>query len=180
MKLWAMPCKATQDGRVMMESSDKMWSAGEGNGKPLQFLPWEPHEQYEKSRYKLLYIKQITKIYCIAQGILTSPMTQPVKTLPAMQGDTGDVGLIPGLGRFPGWENCNPPSVLSWKIPWTEPDKLQFVGSQKVRYNWSDLAQRIIFSNLKIPIMERNLKKDTKYFVVHLKLTQYCKLTILQ
>ena len=28
---------ATQDGRVMVESSDKMWSTGEGNGKPLQY-----------------------------------------------------------------------------------------------------------------------------------------------
>ena len=32
-----MPCRATQDGRVMVESSDKLWSAGEGNDKPLQY-----------------------------------------------------------------------------------------------------------------------------------------------
>ena len=32
-----MPCRATQDGWVMVESSDKMWSTGEGNGKPLQY-----------------------------------------------------------------------------------------------------------------------------------------------
>ena len=32
-----MPCGATQDGRVMMERSDRMWSTGEGNGKPLQY-----------------------------------------------------------------------------------------------------------------------------------------------
>ena len=32
-----MPCRATQDGQVTMESSDKMWSTGEGNGKPLQY-----------------------------------------------------------------------------------------------------------------------------------------------
>ena len=32
-----MPCKATQDGPVMVESSDKMWSTREGNGKPLQY-----------------------------------------------------------------------------------------------------------------------------------------------
>ena len=37
MKLWAMPCRATQDRWVMVESSDKMWSTGEGNGKPLQY-----------------------------------------------------------------------------------------------------------------------------------------------
>ena len=29
--------EATQDGRVMVESSDRMWSTGEGNGKPLQY-----------------------------------------------------------------------------------------------------------------------------------------------
>ena len=31
-----MPCGATQDGWVMVERSDRMWSTGEGNGKPLQ------------------------------------------------------------------------------------------------------------------------------------------------
>ena len=29
-------CGATQDGQVMVERSDRMWSTGEGNGKPLQ------------------------------------------------------------------------------------------------------------------------------------------------
>ena len=32
-----MLCKATQNGWVMVESSDKMWSTGEGNDKPLQY-----------------------------------------------------------------------------------------------------------------------------------------------
>ena len=32
-----MLCGATQDGRVMVERSDRMWSPGEGNGKPLQY-----------------------------------------------------------------------------------------------------------------------------------------------
>ena len=32
-----MPCRATQDEWVMVESSDKTWSTGEGNGKPLQY-----------------------------------------------------------------------------------------------------------------------------------------------
>ena len=30
-------CRATQDGLVMVKSSAKMWSTGEGNGKPLQY-----------------------------------------------------------------------------------------------------------------------------------------------
>ena len=35
--LWAMPCRAMQDGWVMVESSHKTWSTGEGNGKPLHY-----------------------------------------------------------------------------------------------------------------------------------------------
>ena len=30
-------CGATQNGQVMVERSDRMWSTGEGNGKPLQY-----------------------------------------------------------------------------------------------------------------------------------------------
>ena len=30
-------CGATQDGLVMVERSDRTWSTGEGNGKPLQY-----------------------------------------------------------------------------------------------------------------------------------------------
>ena len=29
--------RATQDGRDIVERSDRMWSTGEGNGKPLQY-----------------------------------------------------------------------------------------------------------------------------------------------
>ena len=32
---------ATQDGQVMVEKSDRMWSIGEGNGKPLQYSCFE-------------------------------------------------------------------------------------------------------------------------------------------
>ena len=32
-----MLCRATQDRWVMVESSDKTWSTGESNGKPLQY-----------------------------------------------------------------------------------------------------------------------------------------------
>ena len=32
-----MPEGETQDGRVMVEKTDRVWSTGEGNGKPLQY-----------------------------------------------------------------------------------------------------------------------------------------------
>ena len=37
MKLLAMPCRATKDRRVMVESSDKMQSTREVNGKALHY-----------------------------------------------------------------------------------------------------------------------------------------------
>ena len=39
-----------------------------------------------------------------------------VKNLLANAGDTGDVGLIPGLGSFPREVNGNPLHVLSWEV----------------------------------------------------------------
>ena len=32
-----MPCGATPDGQVIVERSERLWSTGEGNGKPLQY-----------------------------------------------------------------------------------------------------------------------------------------------
>ena len=50
MKLWSMPCRATEDGRVMVESSDKTWSMRREWLATSAFLPWEPHGQYEKEQ----------------------------------------------------------------------------------------------------------------------------------
>ena len=36
-----MACGATQDGQVMVESSDKTWFTGEGNSKPLHYSCFE-------------------------------------------------------------------------------------------------------------------------------------------
>ena len=33
-----MPYRVTQDGWVMVENSDKTWSTGDRNGKPLQYF----------------------------------------------------------------------------------------------------------------------------------------------
>ena len=47
--------KATQDGQVTVESSDKMWSTGEGNGKPLQYsCPENPMNSMKKQKDRTL------------------------------------------------------------------------------------------------------------------------------
>ena len=46
-----MPCGATQDGWVMVERSDRMWSTGEGNGKPLHYSCLENPMNSMKRQY---------------------------------------------------------------------------------------------------------------------------------
>ena len=40
-----------------------------------------------------------------------------VKNPPA---NTGDVGSIPSLGRFPGGGKATHSNILAWEIPWTK------------------------------------------------------------
>ena len=50
-----MPCRATQDGQVMVESSDKTWSTGEGNGKSLQYsCPENPMNSMKRQKDRTL------------------------------------------------------------------------------------------------------------------------------
>ena len=50
-----MLCGATQDSWVMVERSDRMWSTGEGNGKPLQYSCLEnPMNSMKRQKDKTL------------------------------------------------------------------------------------------------------------------------------
>ena len=63
----------------------------------------------------------------------TSLVAQTVKYLPAMWETR-----VRFLGREDPLEKemAIPSSTLAWKIPWTEePDRLQSMGSQRVRHN---------------------------------------------
>ena len=61
-----------------------------------------------------------------------SPVAQKVKLLPAMrETQVRSLGLEDPLEK----EMAIHSSTLVWKIPWTEePDRLQFMGLQKVRH----------------------------------------------
>ena len=66
---------------------------------------------------------------------LTSLVAQMVKRLPGMQ-ET----WVRFLGQEDPLEKemAIHSSTLAWKIPWTEePDRLQSMGSQRVRHNWA-------------------------------------------
>ena len=46
-------CGATQDGWVMVRRSDRMWSTGEGYGKPLQYSCLEKNSM-KRQNYRIL------------------------------------------------------------------------------------------------------------------------------
>ena len=72
----------------------------------------------------------------------TSQVTLVVKNLPAKAGDMRQ-GFDPWVGDSDPLEKetATHPSILAWKIPWTEqPDGIQSTGLQRVRQDCSDLA----------------------------------------
>ena len=66
--------------------------------------------------------------------ISASQVAQVIKNLPA---SIGDVGLIPGSGRFPGEKMAAQSNILTWKIPWTEEPGglLLSMGLQRVEHD---------------------------------------------
>ena len=72
----------------------------------------------------LFYLLTVTCFWPSQVGLV-------VKNPPVNEGDTGDMGLILGLGRSPGGGHGNPFQYSCLRIPWTEePDELQSMGSQ--------------------------------------------------
>ena len=50
--------------------------------------------------------------------------------------NVGDLGSIPGLGRFPGEGDGNPVLPSCLRIPWTEkPGKLQTMGLHRLGHD---------------------------------------------
>ena len=62
-----------------------------------------------------------------------------VENLPANAGDVRDAGSVPGWGRSPGGRHGNPLHYSCLENPMNRGDRR--IGSQRVRHNWSDLAQ---------------------------------------
>ena len=60
-----MLCRATQDRQVMVESSDKTWSTGEGNGKPLQYSCLENPMNSMKRQNDRILKEELPRSVCV-------------------------------------------------------------------------------------------------------------------
>ena len=56
----------------------------------------------------------------LKRDIWASQVTLVVKNLPVNEGDTRDMGLIPGLATSLEKEIATHSSIFGWKIAWTE------------------------------------------------------------
>ena len=113
--------RATQDGRVMVESSDKMWSTrqgnGEGNGTPLQY-------------FGLQNLMDGGAWWVAVHGV-------------ARVGHDWVTSLSLFTFHFHALEKemATHSSVLAWRIPGTgKPGGLPSLGSHRVGHDWSDLT----------------------------------------
>ena len=79
--------------------------------------------------------------FTLAVWSRASQMVSVLKNLPAKAGDIRDAGSIPGSGRSPGGGPGNPLQYSCLEnLMDGEPGRLQSIGLQRVRHNWSDLA----------------------------------------
>ena len=62
---------ATQDGRVMVERSDRMWSTEEGNGKPLQYSCLENPMNSMKRQNDRILKEELPRSRCPISGEIT-------------------------------------------------------------------------------------------------------------
>ena len=116
---------------------------------------WTRKSQYPQNSSFLIGTTSSSKIFMLAGLILSYasrgfPGDSVVKDLPAVQEMP-----VRSLGREDPLEKemATHSSTLVWRIPWTEePGGLQFMESQRVRHDWSDLAQHITFKCSQINI----------------------------
>ena len=66
-KLWTMPCRATQDGWVIRKSSDKTWATGEGNGNPLQYSCLENPMDRIRREIVVSIKKREREMFCLSE-----------------------------------------------------------------------------------------------------------------
>ena len=61
---------ATQDWRVMVERCDRMWSTGEGNGKPLQYSCLENSMNSMNSMKTMVVATNSSELYLVKKKII--------------------------------------------------------------------------------------------------------------
>ena len=130
-----MPCRATQDGLVIMDSSDKIWSTGEGNGKPLQYSCLEnPMNSMKRQKDRTLkeeLPRSVGAQYATGDQWRTNPRkneeTEPKQKQHPVVDVTGDGIKV----QYCKEQYC----IGTWNIKYTNQGKLEEVKQEMARVN---------------------------------------------
>ena len=68
-----MQCRATQDGQVMVENSDKTWSTGEGNGNSLQYSCLENPMNSMKCQKDMTLHHWLSQKFLFSHSVMSNP-----------------------------------------------------------------------------------------------------------
>ena len=130
-----MPCRATQDGQVMVESSDKTWSTGKGNGKPLQYSCLEnPMNRMKRQKDRTVkdeLLRLVGSQYATRQQYRNNSRkneeTEPKQKQPPVVDVTGDRTKV----RCCKEQYC----IGTWNVRSMKQGKLEVVKQEMARVN---------------------------------------------
>ena len=140
-------CRATQDGWVMVESSDKTWSTGEENGKPLQYS-WLENPMNSMKRQKDRTLK----------GELPSNSRKNVETEPKEK-QHPVVNVIGDESKV--WSYKEQYCTGSWNVRSVNQGKLEVVKQEMARVNIGILGISKLKCTGKDSLTQRTIKSTT-------------------
>ena len=130
-----MPCGATQDGQVMVERSDRMWSTGEGNGKPLQYsCPENPMKSMKKQKDRILKNELPRSIGAqYATGDQWINKSRKNEEMEPKQKQHPDVDVAGDGRKVQGYKEKY--YIGTWNVRSTNQSKLEVVKQEMARVN---------------------------------------------
>ena len=130
-----MPCGATQDGRVMVERSDRMWSTGQGNGKPLQYSCLE-NLMNSMKRQKYWTLKDELPQLVGAQYATGDQWRNNSRKNEGMEPNQKQYSLVDVTGdRSKVWCYKKQHCIGTWNVRSMNQDKLEVVKQKMARVN---------------------------------------------
>ena len=128
-------CGATQDGRVMVERSDRMWSTGEGNGKPLQYSCFDnPMNSMERENDRIL--KEELPRSVGAQYATGDQWRNNSRKNEGMESNQKQYPVVDGTGDRSKIQCCKEQYCIgTWNVRSMNQGKLEVVQQEMARVN---------------------------------------------
>ena len=130
-----MPCGAIQDGQDMVEWSDRMWSTGEGNGKPLQYSCLENPMNSMKRQHDRILTGELPGLVS-AQYATGDQWRNSSSKYEGMQPKQKQYPVVDGTGERSKVRCCKEQYCIgTWNVRSMNQGKLEVVKQEMARVN---------------------------------------------